>query len=601
MRSDRGIGMRRAIGNLMLLLLALAPALIAQDDVVMKAMRDEMERSKTQLRLADMEKPYYIEYRVDEATTTTIGATLGVLTGKDTARTRTLNLQVRVGDYAFDNTNFLSVQSFATRMGMLGGFRTLPLDDDYQQIRREIWLGTDTAYRAAATGIAAKKSVLQTRKYSTKLPDFTAQKPVSIIEPRTEAKLDEAAAEKLVRDLSAVFRATPDIISSEVQLIVRNLYTRYVNSEGTTFVRSEPVVRVHVEANGRAVDGLPVQDSYSLYARGMEVLRADELVRRTKSMAERLVKMREAQEIERYNGPVLFEDEAAGAVLSDVFAPAIGATRFPLTDEPQFETAFQQMIGQMGGTSLTEKLGGRVMPEFVDVADRPHVEAFDGKTLLGARKVDDEGVPTQELSIVESGILKTVLGTRTPTAEAKASTGSKGLFGAVPWNLFLTAKKTETSKELREHLLRLAKARGYDYGVVVRQAGEGGLSWIARFAGNMGAPGAPSTATAEIFRVYADGREEPVRGVEIGGLTANSFKDIVAVGDKPTVYHGPHIPMMNAVFGGLAGGNLNGDPFALGSFVTPAILFEEVALKKANTPTPNPPVVPSPLPAFTQK
>jgi PmbA/TldA metallopeptidase C-terminal domain len=592
--------MRFAMAIITLLFVALAPALVAQEDVVMRAARDEMERSKTQLHLDGMEKPYYIEYIIDDTSMTVIGATLGVLTGNNTDVARTLSLQVRVGDYAFDNTNFLAVQTFSGGVGMLPLRRALPLDDDYDQIRREIWLATDGAYKRSASGIAAKRSVLQTRKYSDNIPDFTPHKAVLIVQPRVEMNFDRARIEKLVRDVSAVFRGTPDVIDSAVDFLVRNVYTRYLNSEGTTFTRAEPMLTIHVRAHTRAADGLPLEDSFAVYGRSVDTFRAAELVERTKKMAARLVKLREAGSIDRYNGPVLFEGEAAGGALSDVFAPAVAAARFPLTDQPQFEMALTQMFDQMGGTGLTEKLGGRVMPEFLDVVDRPHLDSFEGTTLLGTRKIDDEGVPTQDLNIVQGGILTNVLATRTPTAEAKTSTGSKGLFGAVPSNLFLTAKKTETTEQLRQHLLRLAKARGYDYGVIVRHAAEGGFSWITRFAGKMGAPGVASNSSTETYKLFADGHEELVRGVEITSLTATSFKDIIAVGDKPVVYHGSHIPIMNAIFSGFGGGNLTGDVLALGSFIAPAILFEEISLKKANMPAPNPPVVPSPLPAFTQ-
>jgi hypothetical protein len=360
-------------------------------------------------------------------------------------------------------------------------------------------------------------------------------------------------------------------------------------------------VRLEVKAHGRASDGLPLEDSFSVYGRSADVLRSAELVERASKMAARLVKMTEAAELDRYSGPMLFDGEAAGAVLADVFSPAVAASRFPITDEPQFENGVQQMMTQMGGTTLTEKLGGRVMPDYIDVTDNPLIPTFNGVTLLGTRKIDDEAVPTRELPIVQAGILTNIVSSRTPTPETKSSTGSKGLFGANTSNLILTSKKSVTAHELRQQLLKLAKVRGYDYAIVVRHAREGSLTWIARFAGSMGAPGVPTSASLELYKVFADGHEQPIRGVDISSLTAASFKDIVAVGDKPYVYNAPHIPMLNAVFGGFGSGSSMSASAVLGSFITPSILFEEVSLKKSNVPTPNPPVVPSPLPAFNQK
>ena len=117
----------------------------------------------------------------------------------------------------------------------------------------------------------------------------------------------------------------------------------------------------------------------------------------------------------------------------------------------------------------------------------------------------------------------------------------------------------------------------------------------------MPAPDALNSSSIEIYKLFADGHEERVRGVEISSLTPRSFKDISAVGDKATVYQGPHIPMMTAIFSGFGGTSFSGDVLALGSFVAPSILFEELSLKKANLVAPTAPIVPSPLPAFTQK
>ena len=142
--------MGSAIATLIFVLLASVPNMFAQNDMVAKAMADEMARSKTQLRLAGMEKPYYIDYRVDDSTIISIKAVLGALASSNTAHFPTLNVQVRAGDYAFDNTNFLAVQSFGSRLGKVAEVPTLPLDDDYDQIRREIWLATDQAYKQAA-------------------------------------------------------------------------------------------------------------------------------------------------------------------------------------------------------------------------------------------------------------------------------------------------------------------------------------------------------------------------------------------------------------------------------------------------------------------
>jgi hypothetical protein len=74
--------MNMRIARLSLLLAAAASlaALHAQDDVVMKAMRDEMARSMKELTLENLEKPYFIAYRVVDNDTTGVAASFGART-----------------------------------------------------------------------------------------------------------------------------------------------------------------------------------------------------------------------------------------------------------------------------------------------------------------------------------------------------------------------------------------------------------------------------------------------------------------------------------------------------------------------------------------
>jgi TldD protein len=432
---------------------------------------------------------------------------------------------------------------------------------------------------------------LQHRNGGLKLPDFIKQTAVTVNDPPIKIDVDVAALEKLARDLSAVFRASPEFFPSGANITVQNQYVRYLDSEGTWFTRAEPLVTVDVRAYTRATDGTPIDHSFQVFGRSLDVLRAGELLERTRGLAAQLKALRLAATLDRYNGPVLFEAQAGAEVLAQVFAPAVVATRFPVTDEPQFEAGFQQIVAQFGGASLEDKIGGRVMPDTFDLTDNASLDSYSGSKLLGSCRIDDEGVTTREVKLVEHGILKNLLTTRTPTQRSTASTASRHALGATPSNMFLTSTKTASDSELRQQLLRLAKARGYDFGIVVRRVGVGGLSWAARFAGQMGAPG-QVIGSHEIYKVYEDGREELVRNAEFAPLAAAAFKEIIAVGDKPAVVTTPFIP--GAASAIVNAGSMRGDP-SLATFVAPALLFEEVSIKNTEGPVPNAPVAPSPL------
>lgn len=573
------------------LLVALSAAR-AGDDVPMRAMSDELARSMAQLQLRDMERPYFIAYRMDDLDGATISGVLGSLTTAQAARSRLLSVELRVGSYALDNSNYFSTRSFGS--ARFAGSAQGPLDDSYQEIRRQLWLATDAQYKNALESLSAKRAALRARKLSEEVPDFAPEKPHVETGPVERTGAAMAEMEGLVRELSGVFRSMPEIHRSSVRLDVRDVHTRYVNSEGSSFTRSSPSLRLVVDAEARADDGLPVSDSLELHA----TLAADlpprqRLLALVREMAARILRVRSAPSLERYNGPVLFEGVAAAEVFAQQIAPALVAVRQPVSDDPRFDVFFGQMAGQLGA-SFQEKIGGRVLPEFLSVVDAPLLREYRGIPLLGGQRVDDDGVVPRETRLIEHGILKTLLTTRVPVRTQRASSGSRRGGGPAPSNLIVSSDRPVPDAELRGDLLRRARARGLEYGIVVRRMGRGCAGGsFARMAARMGAPTMPgSSAMAEVVRVYEDGREELLRGVELSELTPAAFRDVVAVGSAPALFNGEFMGVLSAMFGF---GPISATPAPIVSCVVPALLFDEVSLVRSQGPFPAPLVSASPL------
>jgi predicted Zn-dependent protease len=581
--------LQTAAAALILLCPTFAPA---QDDVPMRAMKDEMARSIAELQLQKMDKPYFLAYRMDEINQTSVSAMLGSLTEEQPMRTRLIGVEVRVGDYALDNSNYVSLRNLGGRSGMFSGISQAPLDDNYQQIRRDFWLATDGQYKKALEDISAKRAALEMRQHKDDVPDFSKETPATQMEPpQKNQAVDELKT--LARDVSAVFKNTPDIYGSSVDLEYRNFYTRYTNSEGSSFTRAQPLFKLQISAHTQAADGLPISDSINLYGRTMADLPSKEvLISRTRALADRILKLRTASSLEHYNGPVLFEGDAAGEIFAQQFATGLMAVRTPLSDDPRFEAFFNQMTAQMGGASFVDKIGGRVLPEFLNVSDNPLLPDYKGARLLGASKIDDDAVKTRETKLIEHGVLKTLLSTRDPVRSVPQSTGSRRGWGATPSNLFVTSEKSLTTDELHQELLHRAKDHGLDYGIIVRRVGGGAAASFMKMAARMAQQGGSSDAMAEVYKLYADGHEEIVQGVELAEMTAGTFKDIVAVGDTPVVFTDEFIPRVGALFAGGASASSN---VPVVSCVVPSLLFEEVSLAKTQGPFPNLPVSPSPL------
>lgn len=591
-RLESGVWMR---SNLIVAMIFLAGWAAAQDDVAMQAMKDELARSMSQMQLQKMDKPYFLAYRLDDLRHTTVSAMLGSVTEEQPLHMRLAGVEVRVGDYALDNSNYVSLRNLGgLGAGMLGSVRQAPLDDSYSQIRSTFWLATDGQYKRALEDLSAKQAALEMRKQTDNVPDFSKETPNTETEAPETAQVDVQQLKALARAISAVFRTTPDIYSSSVDLEYRNLYTRYINSEGSTFTRAQPVFKLQISAQTQSTEGVPISDSIEMHGRTVSDLPSQEvLIARARAMADRLLQLRTASSLDRYNGPVLFEGEAAGEIFAQQFATGLMAVRTPLSDDSRFEMFFNQMMGQLGGASFLDKIGGRVLPEFLSVSDNPLVSEYKGVKLLGASKIDDDAVMTRETKLVEHGILKTLLATRVPVRTVPHSTGSRRGWGPAPSNLFVTSEKSSSPDELRKELLRRVKDRGLEYGIVVRRVGGGAAASFMKMAARMAQQGAQGgTSLAEVYKVFPDGHEELVQGVEIAEMTPAAFRDIVAVGDTPVVFTDEFIPRIGALFSmGLSASS----DVPVVSCVVPPLLFEEVSLVKSQGPFPNPPISPSPL------
>jgi len=565
-------------------------------DVVTKALQDELARSVGQLQMQGMQKPYFVAYRADDIDETKVSASLGSLTEELPSHRRMLGVEVRVGDYKLDNSNFFSMRSLAGRASRFASsFSEAPLDDDYAEIRRRLWLATDAQYKTAVEDYSGKKAALEQRKQGEDAQDFSKEPPAHFSEAPAPSKVDLAALERLARSASGAFRQMPEIYTSSVAIECRSVFTRYVNSDGTSFMRWQPSLQVDVSAETQSADGLPISESIEVYSRSVsELPRETDLVERARQMGARLVQLRDASYIDRYNGPLLFEDEAAAEIFAQVFAPALVAVRAPVSDDPRFEMFFDQFASQFTGGSLLQKIGGRVLPEFLSVSENPQQDSYKGVATPGAWKIDDDGVTTRPVQLVEKGTLKTLLTTRSPAPPLDHSTGSRRGWGPAPTTLTLAADKTMTHDEMRQELLRRVKDRGLPYGIVVHTVGGGGLTGMFRmFAAAASSPGAMATnSLTEVYKLFPDGHEEPIRGADLSGMTTASFRDIVAAGDQPVLFNAQFIPKFNALFSmGLSGAT----ELPVVSYIVPSLLFEDATLIKTTGSRPNPPATKSPL------
>jgi predicted Zn-dependent protease len=578
-----------------------ASAAFAAEDVVMKAMRDELARSMKKLQLESLQKPYFISYREVETDTCAVSASFGAILSSmceppaSQPRSRQLAVEVRVGDYARDNTNFYAFRMQASGVVRImgGDALSVPVDDNYDEIRRQLWLATDSAYKQALDVYAKKKAALENRTRTDDAPDFSKEPVISDTETTPIAPWNRAEVEAGAKALSTIFREFPGVADSEVRFNSNTSLTRFVNSEGTWYTRQTGLASWQVNASTQAVDGMPIADFDMAHGRSLRDLPSrDELAKRVRSLASRVEKLRTAALVERYTGPVLFEGQAAAEMVMQGLANAIVGVPRLVVDDSRFEKMFASDDG-----TFADKIGGKVLPDFLSLTDNPAAREFGGKPLFGSYQVDEEGVKARPTQIVDKGICVTMLRSRALIPNTTASTGNRRTMGAMPSNLLFTAEKSLTADQLKAELLRLVKLRNREYGILVRRLNNPSVALASNrgrtiIITSRGAGAVDVEPAIEAYKVYPDGREELVRNLNINGLTLGSFKDIVAVSDTSNVFSAPF--RTKRISPATAGTFLVGAQ-PLVSVAVPSLLFDDLTLQRPTGDVPNLPFTKHPF------
>lgn len=509
-----------------------APAV--ESDVVLRAMTAELDRSMKDLVLEGLERPYFIQYAVDDTSSVTLTAEFGGLTSAQNARRRTLSTDVRVGSYELDDGNL----GFGG-----GGGGTLPLDDNEAAIRHAIWLATDSDYKMSLELLARKRAMLKDMRVEDRPDDFSKAPVVSVVDPIVRLTVDVDAWSASMRDLSARFLKHPDIEDSGVTFFAGHSNRYLVNSDGTRYRHGDTGIMIMVNASVRAADGMELSDNLQYVAEQFDQLPLlDAMKADVDKLCDALSARAACGQIEHYVGPVLFDAPAAAVVVHELLADALCAK--PVTLGARWNQ----------DDSMEKKLGLRILPRGVNVYDDPNEHFFEGKILAGHNTYDDEAVVAQRVSLVEHGILKNLLSCRTPSRKVKESNGhGQGRFGAVSPHvgcMFVEATDGLGEEELKSELLQAARDEGLEFAIRVASLGSGS--------------GAGISDPVAVYKVaVGDGSETQVRGLELLPFEVAKMKDILAVGKSRAVYND---------LGGGAG---------TGSVIAPAMVFKELELTKS--------------------
>jgi len=515
----------------------------AKGDALLESLLAELDRSKAQLKMDQVQEPYYIEYRVNDVDEYTAEAAFGSIRESERRRLRVLRVVVRIGDYKQD-----SFYNQGT-----GSASILPLDDDPVALRRQIWLLTDEAYKSAADAYAEKLAALkQFSADPSPVDDFAHAPVVSAVGQIVGLKVDQKQWEKTLKELTSLYRKYPEVQSVTASARFTAVNDYFVNSEGSIVRQGRTTATVTINGSAQASDGMRLSRSpIWTEARSEDLPAHDVLLHEATAMLDSLKALREAPIAEEsYRGPVLFAPDAA----DDVVAGLIGGNllgRKPQLGRPNRTT---------GAFAASYKT--RVLPKFVNVVDDPTLKEFHGKSLVGSYEIDSEGVRSEAVPLVDDGTLQNYLVGRQPIRDFPASNGhGRAVPGSSPQpsvgTLIMKSAEPESAQSLKQKLMQMASEQGKPYGYRVDTLG-------------------PGNSPRLLYRVYArDGHEELVRGAMFNELDVRTLRnDVIALGDDPLVSN-----RMGAL------------PQTI---IAPSILFDELEVKRADTTKEKLPEYPAP-------
>ncbi len=521
--------------------LALARAQQPSDhDPILDAMQQELDREQQLLLLPGMQRPYFIEYRLDDLSSYEAVANYGALTNEQQGHQRVIRVNVRIGSYTSDSSS-------ARGDGIV---QLAPTDNNPEALRYALWLATDDAYKTALRNFAAKQATLKRFESQTREHDFAAARPVHHVEPLRSISIDRDDWKHRLIEASGLYAAAPEVsdFARDVQYSTASLraiaVNRYlVNTEETQVRSGYTGYQANISVGGQAADGMRLgRDNGSVAATARELESAAAFRQRTLDDLKSFNQLRNAPVVsaDDYHGPVLFAADAASDVLTRLFIPNVEADR----PEPGTTARTQG--------AYNSSLHARVLPEFLNVTDDPLEATFEGKHLLGAYEVDDEGVAAQPTELVSAGKLENYLIGREPVRDFSISNGHGRAAPAQPprshagVTLFKPIPgpggRLLTDAEMNDRLLALASEQKRDVYAVETLGGE----LVPRL----------------LFRVHPDGSRELVRGATFDEVDNRSLRSsVIAAGGTPWISNslGP-IPQTT---------------------IAPALLFDDVVIKRA--------------------
>ena len=571
----------RMVGGLRVALVALVviwvtgcaagrPALAGEDPklAVLDALNAELVRNQQRLKVDDNPPPYFISYEFKKSETHEILAKFGAIYASNRDERADLRVEVRVGSYEDDNTGKKDLSSylpFEIPVG-LPVSSAAPIDDDPLAMRASLWLLTDDSYKKALYDYLQKKGKAVFNVKKDDPASFSREEAVTYIGKPQKLSFDAAKWEDWARRISLMFKEEKNIPQGRANINATHTTRVFVSTEGARIADETVLYSLVVDAEARAEDGKVLTGARTFYFPDEKHTPSwNDVEKEVRGLMRELLALAQATEIDPYSGPAMLSPKATAVLFHEAVGHRLEGER--------------QMDDEEGRT-FKGKEGQRILPEFLSLWDDPTLTQWNGIPLNGYYLHDNEGVKAQRTVLVDHGVLKTYLMSRTPNEYVSKSNGhgraarTSDPIGRMGNTLVVSDGNKMSLAALKAKLLEEVQRQGKPYGLYIEDLNGGDTN-----TSSYGYQAFRITPNI-VYRVWPDGREELVRGVEMVGTPINTLNKIVATSEETDVFNG---------FCGAESG------YVPVSAVAPAVLLTEVELQRKKEESTRPPILPSPF------
>lgn len=538
-----------------------------ENDKVVKAMQSELNRSIK--KLSKLDPPiYFLSYQIENTQSASVISTLGKNAYIYTANGYTADVDARAGSRKLDNTRKLKSIDFAQRNPniLVNGIMPSP-----KQIKNMIWILTEDAATAAQEDyLKVKTNAMTSAQRADDSDDFSAKtKPVSYYAPIENTPLiSKEILGKTAKELdeySALFKDESFIMSSSASYSASLKNKYFVNSEGVRTVQGQILGRIGYTITSRNKDGMNLErGNYYDFTSPEEMPSPEKIKKDIKQSIEELKALQNAEAAEPFHGPVILKNRATGVFFHEILGHRVEGHR-------QKDDDF--------GQTFTNKTDKDVISPLISVYDNPTLKYFKNIPLRGYYAYDDEGVPSENVTIIKDGVLKGFLMGRSPIKGFARSNGhgrKQTRYRAVS-RMGITvveAAHTVDFPTLKQMLKDEIKKQNKAYGLMIDDI-SGGFTML-----DTSNPQSFKVQPLLVYKVFPDDRpDEIIRGADIVGTPLTSFNKIIAAADD------------YAVFNGSCGAESGWVPV---SAIAPSVLISELEVEKVQKSYDNLPILTPP-------